>query len=167
MLTFNNSQIDTAEYIVIKDRFVALQDLPEQHTVSEVTRAIRTKSESDENTYPDPNDPEHFHNRVAHRIDPGNYEESYEPTSETLFKAQVTKEQWVKDLTAARGVLREFRSTRKISKILNLNALPALADGEYRIIIFTSEFEKKKEATETVTLVKEEDEWKVIGYFIR
>jgi len=100
-------------------------------------------------------------------IDEGKYEQSYEPASEILFKSQITKDQWVKDLTSARNVFGAFRGIRNIAKIEDLKSLPGVPDGEFRIVIFTSEFEKKKEATETVTLTKEGGEWKVAGYFIR
>jgi len=45
--------------------------------------------------------------------------------------------------------------------------IPNVPDGHYTIMIFESQFEHLEAATETVTLVNEESEWHVVGYFIR
>lgn len=64
-------------------------------------------------------------------IDERKYEQSYEPASEILFKSQITKDQWVKDLTSARNVFGAFRGIRNIAKIEDLKSLPGVPDGEF------------------------------------
>ena len=50
----------------------------------------------------------------------------------------------------------------------SLRTLPGAPDGEYVIQQYASAFENKKEAMESVVLMKEKDgTWKVVGYFIK
>lgn len=98
-------------------------------------------------------------------IDEGNYEKSWDVSSE-LFKRAVTKEQWVKAVSTSREpfgklLIREIK-TKKYN-----TQLPGVPDGEYYSFEFNSSFEKKKESVETITAILENGEWKIIGYFIR
>jgi hypothetical protein len=45
--------------------------------------------------------------------------------------------------------------------------LPGAPDGEYIVIRFKTAFENKSESIETVTQIKDGDQWKVSGYFIK
>ena len=45
--------------------------------------------------------------------------------------------------------------------------LPGGPDGKYSTVEFNSSFKNKKESIETVILMLEDNEWKVIGYFIK
>jgi hypothetical protein len=171
-LNFKDEQIDISEFSEIKDRFITLQDLFGKHKVSALGKSILAKSlpepEPVEEDSPKRNDMKAVSAvEWLTGIDDGDYEQSYEPTSGIFFKPQVTKEQWVEDLISARKLFGVFQGKRNIMKIQDLTSLPGVADGNYRVIIFTSEFEKKKEAIETVTMTKEDDKWKVMGYFIR
>ena len=58
--------------------------------------------------------------------------------------------------------------SRDIISIEYKNELQGVPDGEYCIIIYNSVFENKKNASETITIKKSEDEkWKVAGYYIK
>jgi hypothetical protein len=46
-------------------------------------------------------------------------------------------------------------------------ALPGVPDGQYAIIHFKTTFEKKADATESVTMMMDGGSWKGAGYFIR
>ena len=47
------------------------------------------------------------------------------------------------------------------------DSLPGVPDGQYMILLFDSQFEHLDPAIETLTLVNEEREWRVVGYYIR
>lgn len=57
--------------------------------------------------------------------------------------------------------------SRTLSGEQNTKSLPAVPDGNYKILTFTTQFSAKKDAIETVILSKENGNWKVAGYFIR
>jgi hypothetical protein len=98
-------------------------------------------------------------------VDEGKYAESYDQGSGLMQKA-MPQEQWVKTLEGIRpafgkAVKREVRSSQYAT------SLPGAPDGEYVVMVFNTEFEKKKDAQETCTAMKEGDAWKVSGYFIK
>ena len=84
-----------------------------------------------------------------------------------LFRHAVSTERWDEALTAARTplgalIMRRLHSARAASE------LPGAPDGEYVVLEFTSAFEHKRAAIETVTPMRDPDgEWRVSGYFIR
>jgi hypothetical protein len=46
--------------------------------------------------------------------------------------------------------------------------LPGAPDGEYVVIEYETSFERKKNGTETITLMKDTDgEWRAAGYFVK
>ena len=84
-----------------------------------------------------------------------------------IFQRLITREQWVKLVTAGRGPLGKIGSRRlKDSKFSpKMNGAP---DGQYVVLHFDTAFEKKSAAIETVTVTLDPDgQWKVCGYFIR
>ena len=57
---------------------------------------------------------------------------------------------------------------RKAVKADYSRTLPGAPDGEYVVQQYSSAFENKKEAMETVVLLREKDgSWKTVGYFIK
>jgi len=98
-------------------------------------------------------------------IDAGSYEESW-GLSASAFQKQLTSAQWSQALSQARKPLGEVQS-REVSSATETNALPGAPDGEYIVFTFSSSFENKQSATETLTLIKESDAWRPVGYFIR
>ena len=98
--------------------------------------------------------------------DLGQYESSWDSAS-ALFKAAVSKEDWEKSLSAVRTPIGALK-TRETATAESSTTLPGAPDGEYVVFRFNSSFERKAEAIETVTAMKDTDEaWRVAGYFIK
>ncbi|MFQ5989816.1 MAG: DUF4019 domain-containing protein [Candidatus Methylomirabilales bacterium] len=99
-------------------------------------------------------------------VDGGRYAKSWE-TAADYFKAAVQEEQWVTSLKAIRKPLGSVHyRTLKYKKYTT--ALPGAPDGEYVVLQFTTSFENKKSAIETVTPMRDNDgEWRVAGYYIK
>lgn len=84
----------------------------------------------------------------------------------TAFRTAVTADQWTAQVDPVRSPLGAVNS-RKLATIEAPGALPGAPEGDYRIARFATSYENAAGAVETVVLVKEDDEWKVVGYFIR
>ena len=99
-------------------------------------------------------------------VDSGQYARSWDQAS-ALFKKQVTAEQWEQAARAAREPLGKLVSRKPASAQFS-KTLPGAPDGEYVVVGYASEYEGKKEAVETVVMMKEKDgSWKPAGYFIK
>ena len=99
-------------------------------------------------------------------VDAGEYSKSWSASS-ALFQKLVTSDQWERTVHGVRGDLGKLVS-RKATKADYSRTLPGAPDGEYVIHEYSSAFENKKEAMETVVLLKEKDgSWKAVGYFIK
>ena len=99
-------------------------------------------------------------------IDEGKYAESWKDAAE-LFRNAVSQEQWEQSLQAVRKPLGKLLS-RTIQSKTYKSSLPGAPDGEYVVIEFTSSFERKKAAVETVTPMRDKDgKWRVSGYYIK
>jgi len=99
-------------------------------------------------------------------IDEGEYAESWKGGAE-LFRNALTQEQWVQSLQGVRKPLGRLLSRTVKSKTYK-TSLPGAPDGEYVVIEFSTSFERKKAAVETVTPMKDTDgKWRVSGYFIK
>ena len=99
-------------------------------------------------------------------VDAGDYAGSWEEAA-PFFKNAVSKEQWVKQLTAVRGPLGKLIS-RKLKSATYRTSLPGAPDGQYVVIQYDSTFEHKTSAVETVTpMLSKDGQWRVSGYFIR
>ncbi len=98
-------------------------------------------------------------------VDAGKYGPSWDAAAK-LFQDNVAKSDWKKSVEAARTPLGKTVS-RKLIAPRYLTEIPGAPDGEYVIIQFTTEFENKKEAMESLTPLKENGEWKVSGYYVQ
>jgi uncharacterized protein DUF4019 len=99
-------------------------------------------------------------------VDAGEYAKSWSAAA-ALFQKQVSSDRWVETVRGARGELGKVVS-RKATKADYSRTLPGAPDGEYVVQQYSSAFENKKEARETVVLLKEKDgSWKTVGYFIK
>ena len=99
-------------------------------------------------------------------IDEGKYAESWKDGAE-LFRNAVTQEQWAQSLQSVRKPLGRLLS-RTIKSKTYMTSLPGAPDGEYVVIEFSTSFERKKSAVETVTPMKDKDgKWRVSGYYIK
>jgi hypothetical protein len=85
----------------------------------------------------------------------------------SLFRRAVPKDEWARALDAARAplgavVARTLRTGRAATE------LPGAPDGEYVVLEFDTQFERKRATVETVTPMRDADgEWRVSGYYIR
>jgi len=99
-------------------------------------------------------------------VDRGDYAESWAETAQ-FFKKVVPKEQWVKAIQSARKPLGKNISRKLESKDFR-TTLPGAPEGKYVVIQFTSSFENKKTAIETITPMLDKDgKWRVSGYYIQ
>jgi hypothetical protein len=98
--------------------------------------------------------------------DGAKYAQSWEEAA-SLFKAAVTKANWESALIGTRTPLGTLKS-RKVKGATFTRTLPGAPDGEYVVIQYDTQFEKKAAAVETVTPMREKDgSWRVSGYFIK
>ena len=114
--------------------------------------------------------PEDAAQRVAESwirlVDSGKYAESWDEAAQ-LFKEKVTKPQWESAVRSVRTPLGKVNS-RKLLSANYTKTLPGAPDGEYVIIQYETNFEKKKSASETITPMKDKDgQWRVSGYYIK
>jgi len=99
-------------------------------------------------------------------MDSEKYGESWNEAAE-YFKNAVTKEQWQKSLNAVRKPLGKL-ITRTVKSKKYYTSLPGAPDGEYVVVQYETSLEKKKNAIETVTAMKDKDgKWRVSGYYIK
>jgi hypothetical protein len=99
-------------------------------------------------------------------VDTQNYGASWDQAS-GFFRGKISREQWS---AAARGARTPFGELQKrtLKSATAATTLPGAPDGEYVVVQFTSVFEHKAAAVETVTVTHEADRaWRVVGYFIR
>ncbi len=98
--------------------------------------------------------------------DQGRYEQSWTDAA-SLFQAAIPAADWVRSLTAVRSPLGQLKS-REVASATFARTLPGAPDGEYVVFQFSTSFENKASAVETVTAMKDEDEaWRVAGYYIK
>jgi hypothetical protein len=101
------------------------------------------------------------------KVDAGEVEASWEATS-SLFRRLVDVAQWRESFDRVRSV---FGRTlhREQSDARFTTSVPGAPDGEYVIMEYAAELERKKEAVETVVAMRDDEDgaWKVGGYFVR
>ena len=99
-------------------------------------------------------------------VDQGKYDESW-GISAAYVRQAVPRDKWNASMKAARAPLGKLKS-RKLLAADYRTSLPGAPDGQYVVIRYKTSFEKKAEAVETITPMKEEDgSWRVSGYYIK
>jgi len=99
-------------------------------------------------------------------VDGGKNLESWQQAAE-YFRAAVPQEQWLQTIKAAREPLGALVS-REIKSTKYTTSVPGGPDGKYVIVQFSSSFENKKTAIETVTPMMDKDNtWRVSGYYVK
>lgn len=98
-------------------------------------------------------------------VDAGQWEESWKEAS-VYFRAAVSAEDWTAQVRPIREPLGKVKS-RTLKDTQALSELPGAPKGDYRILSFATDFEAMTSAIETVVLAKTDEEWAVVGYFIR
>jgi hypothetical protein len=85
----------------------------------------------------------------------------------SFFRTRITQEQWEGALLGARAPLGQLKS-RTLKSATPRKSLPGAPDGDYVVFEFTTAFEHKAAAFETVTAARDTDgAWRVAGYFIK
>lgn len=99
-------------------------------------------------------------------VDQGRYGESWDEAAD-LFVARVAKEEWRRTLAAVRPPFGALVKREVLSRQF-MTSLPGAPDGNYVVTRFATSFAHKSDAVETVTTVLEDDgQWRVAGYFIK
>lgn len=98
-------------------------------------------------------------------IDAGDYAASWREAA-TLFRQQLTENQWVDTVSAARTPFGSLVS-RELQNAEYSTTLPGAPEGEYVVLTFEAEYENMASAIETVTPMMDDGEWRVAGYYIR
>lgn len=83
------------------------------------------------------------------------------------FQLAVTKSAWTDALIAARQPLGAVKS-RKLASSTFTHTLPGAPDGDYVVIQYDTQFERREHAVETVVPMRDGNgSWKVSGYFVK
>lgn len=98
-------------------------------------------------------------------VDAGDFRTSWE-RSASLFRDAVPASEWAAAVAAARRPFGKFISREVLSAEFK-STLPGAPDGQYVVIQYRSVFENKRAAVETVTPMREDDAWRVSGYYIK
>lgn len=99
------------------------------------------------------------------QLDAKSWNESWKGTGK-LFQSNLTQEQWAKTAQAVRDPLGAVIS-RHILGVTKTTTLPGAPDGEYGVLTYSAVFTNKASAVETVVLIRDGEQWKIAGYFIR
>ena len=98
--------------------------------------------------------------------DAGEYGKSWEQAA-GVFQSSVSKASWQSAVQGVRSPLGILKS-RTLKSAKFTRSLPGAPDGEYVVIQYETQFERKASAIETVTPLREKDgTWKISGYFIK
>jgi Protein of unknown function (DUF4019) len=98
-------------------------------------------------------------------VDGGQYLSSWTQAS-SLFQSAVNEQTWESAIRGARTSLGAVTS-RQLQSATFTHELPGAPYGDYVVIKYTTQFEKKSNAVETVTPLKSQDgSWRVSGYFV-
>jgi hypothetical protein len=98
-------------------------------------------------------------------IDSGKYGDSWEHASDT-FKKAITKESWETTVRRVREGIGKLQSWT-FSKSQEMKNPPNAPPGEYYAVVYTSDFENKKGATEVIVVERQSGAWRTSGYFIK
>jgi opacity protein-like surface antigen len=99
-------------------------------------------------------------------VDAGRYSDSWDQAA-GLFKSKISAPSWASAIGGVRGPLGALKS-RRIQSSTFTHTLPGVPDGNYVVITYSSRFDNKAEAVETVTPSQEKDgTWHVSGYFVK
>lgn len=98
-------------------------------------------------------------------VDKGQIGQAWD-SSASFLKSAAPKQQFVNQVKPIRDAFGKVLSRTLKGKQFT-KTVPGAPDGEYVIIQFDTTFEKKKDAVETITPMKDKGQWRVSGYFIK
>jgi hypothetical protein len=98
-------------------------------------------------------------------VDGGQYLASWTQAA-SLFQTAVNEKTWESAIRGARVSLGGVTS-RQLQSATFTHTLPGAPYGDYVVIKYATQFEKKSNAVETVTPLRSQDgSWRVSGYFV-
>ncbi len=97
-------------------------------------------------------------------IDAGSYAEAYDLAA-SLLKERVTRDEFVAAYQEARSQLGTVRS-RVFRSATHADTLPGAPPGDYVVVEFDADYERKENALERVTVVDEAKVWRVAGHWV-
>lgn len=97
-------------------------------------------------------------------LDADEYEATWTEAA-AFFQSKVDTEQWVRQVKQAHGPLGDFQS-RSLVEARYTSSMPNAPEGEYVIAQYRATY-GSAEVVETVSLKKEQDEWRVAAYLVR
>ncbi|MGY0216766.1 DUF4019 domain-containing protein [Endozoicomonadaceae bacterium StTr2] len=98
-------------------------------------------------------------------IDNGAYQESWEQSAR-YFQQQVASDDWSAMIRQARALM-GLVETRTLVSSENHTRFPGAPEGDYLVFVYNTAFQNKADAVETVAFVKNDGDWKAVGYYIR
>jgi hypothetical protein len=99
-------------------------------------------------------------------VDEGRYGASWDEAS-SFFKNAISRSDWEKALQGVRAPLGGLKS-RKVKSSTFTRTMPGAPDGEYVVVQYETEFERKASAVETITPERDKSgTWRVSGYYIK
>jgi hypothetical protein len=99
-------------------------------------------------------------------VDAERYSEAWKGFS-SFFQERMTFDQWQQQIKSARSIFGKLEA-RKPKLATAAKSLPGAPDGDYVVVQYDTEFDKKEHALETVTMLLGKDgKWGVAGYFIK
>lgn len=97
-------------------------------------------------------------------LDANDYEATWTEAS-SFFKSKIGSDQWVQRIQQAHSSLDSLQS-RSLVAARYTSSLPNAPSGEYVIAQYRATYGSQK-TVETVSLKKEQGEWRVAGYVVR
>jgi len=98
-------------------------------------------------------------------VDAKNYPESWKDAAD-LFQQGVSQDKWAGMVQSIRDKVGPVKS-RQFQAAQFTKTLPGVPDGDYAVVSFQTDFEARVSSTEVITLIHENGQWKVGGYFIQ
>lgn len=95
-------------------------------------------------------------------IDQGKFAETWTHTSR-YFQTNMPQDKWVQTLTGAQQQLGKA-TNRQLTGREARTDIPGAPAGQYILVGYATDFERKPGLLETVTFIQEDGGWKVVGY---
>ncbi len=98
-------------------------------------------------------------------VDANKIDESLEATSD-YFRQRVDVDNWQQTMRFSRQSMGQLIS-RELTLSETAMNLPGGPKGDYAIFEFTADYTNKKQAVESITMLLEDQQWRVIGYYVQ
>lgn len=99
------------------------------------------------------------------QVDSGDYDGAWSASAE-FFRSNVTERQWRTAANNVRSPLGDLVS-RAFDSARHSTRLPGYPQADYFVVLFHSRFEDRGTASETVTVMNDNGEWRAVGYYIQ